>query len=92
MRQIDSLDEIEMGLYAPGVDILSTIPENKYETYSGTSMATPFVAGILAVMKSIKPEITNKEAYEMLNLTVAKSNALPIVDPKLALEKLLEKK
>jgi hypothetical protein len=34
-------------LYAPGVEIISTIPDNKSEVYSGTSMATPIVAGIL---------------------------------------------
>src|SRR5690606_36908035 len=32
-------------LFAPGVDILSTTPDNKYDTYSGTSMASPTAAG-----------------------------------------------
>ena len=35
---------------APGVDILSTVRNNKYDTYSGTSMATPHVAGAAALV------------------------------------------
>ncbi len=36
-------------LFAPGVDILSTTPNNKYDTYSGTSMATPVAAAVAAM-------------------------------------------
>ena len=39
-------------LAAPGVGILSTLPGNKYGRYSGTSMATPHVAGVAALIKS----------------------------------------
>jgi len=35
---------------APGVQILSTVRNNKYDTYSGTSMATPHVAGAAAMV------------------------------------------
>lgn len=44
---------------APGSSILSTIVRNNgYGTKSGTSMASPHVAGVLALMKSAHPELT----------------------------------
>lgn len=39
---------------APGVDILSTVPESWYAKLSGTSMAQPFVCGVAALVKSYK--------------------------------------
>jgi cell wall-associated protease len=42
-------------LFAPGVDILSTTPDNSYDTYSGTSMASPTTAGVAALVLSYAP-------------------------------------
>ncbi|AQG82657.1 peptidase S8 [Spirosoma montaniterrae] len=46
-------------VFAPGKDIYSTVPQgNKYENNSGTSMASPVVAGVAAVLKSYFPKLT----------------------------------
>ncbi|WP_299461245.1 S8 family serine peptidase [uncultured Microscilla sp.] len=63
------VSDLKMGIAAPGVDILSTVPGNKYASYSGTSMATPYVAGLLGLMRSINPQIKTKEAYQILRNT-----------------------
>ena len=44
-------------LFAPGVDIYSTIPDNGYGVKSGTSMATPAAAGVAALILSYEPTL-----------------------------------
>ncbi len=45
-------------VFAPGKDIYSTVPGSKYAPNSGTSMASPVVAGVAAVLKSYFPKLT----------------------------------
>ena len=49
---------------APGVSIISTSPQNEYIFQDGTSMATPFVSGIVALTKS---KYSNYYADEIIN-------------------------
>lgn len=48
---------------APGVNIMSTFPNGGYKLLTGTSMATPIVAGAVALLKNYKPGITNEEIF-----------------------------
>ncbi len=48
---------------APGVNIMSTFPNGGYRTLTGTSMASPVVAGAIALLKSYKPGISNAEIF-----------------------------
>ena len=53
-------------LFAPGYEILMCAPGNKYESASGTSMASPMVAGAAALVKSYYPNLTAAELKEIL--------------------------
>ncbi len=66
-------NELKMPIAAPGVNIHSTIPGNKYQSFNGTSMATPMVAGLIGVMKSFQPELTPQEAHRILVNTGAQT-------------------
>jgi subtilisin family serine protease len=54
---------------APGAGIYSTIGENDYKSLDGTSMAAPFVAGAIALMKSINDTLTTKQIICILQST-----------------------
>ncbi len=58
---------------APGLDIMSTLPGNKYGKLSGTSMATPLVSGIVAFLKAQDPSLTGAQIRALLQLTGAKA-------------------
>ena len=51
---------------APGVSILSTVPNGGYETFTGTSMASPHVAGVAGLLLAQRPLLTNGEVYSIL--------------------------
>lgn len=53
-------------IFAPGEQIWSTMPENKYDFDSGTSMSAPLVAGIAAVVRSQYPNLSAGEVKNIL--------------------------
>lgn len=57
----------------PGTQILSTFPGNIYREMSGTSMATPFVSGLVSTARAIAPSMTFDQF-----IYLAKQHANPI--------------
>lgn len=61
---------------APGKDILSTWLNDGYREASGTSMATPYVSGIAALVIAVEPKITMEKLRERLLKSVDKIDSL----------------
>lgn len=53
-------------LFSPGVKIWSTTPLNTYEYLQGTSMASPNVAGVAAMVRSYYPKLSAKQVKQVL--------------------------
>ncbi|MFM7327053.1 MAG: S8 family peptidase, partial [Nodosilinea sp.] len=54
---------------APGVGVYSTVPNNGYATYNGTSMATPHAAGVVALMLSANSSLSPAQVRDMVTGT-----------------------
>lgn len=59
-------------VFAPGVKINSTMPESTYKEQQGTSMASPVVAGLAAMLRSYFPQLTAEEVKEIILNSVTK--------------------
>lgn len=62
---------------APGVDVYSTLPGNKYASYNGTSMATPHVAGVVALMLSANCGLSDAQVRDIIAQTSGNSTQSP---------------
>ncbi|GAB2604766.1 S8 family peptidase [Spirosoma areae] len=74
-------------VFAPGKDVFSTVPDGKYENNSGTSMASPVVSGVAAVLKSYFPKLTSADIKRIIQqsatpyvLKVNKPESAELVD------------
>ncbi len=60
----------EVDLFAPGMKIYSTMPNNEYAPLQGTSMASPVVAGVAATIRSVFPALSAEQVKEVLMKSV----------------------
>ena len=58
--------KINVDIFAPGGEIYSTIPDNDYKSLGGTSMASPGVAGIAALIRSYYPKLTAPQVKKVI--------------------------
>lgn len=68
--------QTRVDVFAPGVDIYSSVPGNKYESQSGTSMAAPMVSGLAALIMGYFPKLTAAQVKEIILKTVVKRENL----------------
>jgi len=68
----------QVDVFAPGVDILSTVPGGGYERESGTSMAAPVVTGLAALLMAYYPDLSAADVKRII-LTSARRYAEQLV-------------
>ena len=71
----------EVDLFAPGVNIYSATPENTYRNMSGTSMATPVVAGIAALILEYYPNLSGEQVKNILMQSVTSLKGKMVYKP-----------
>jgi len=62
-------------IYAPGEEIISTLPSNLYEKFKGTSLSSPLVSGIAALVKTRFPNFSADELREQVRLSATNIDA-----------------
>lgn len=70
---------------APGVDVLTTFPGNRYDYASGSSLASAHVSGIVALMRSLDRQLTPQQVRGLLSAHASLSAATVLRDEAAAL-------
>lgn len=70
MSYFSNYGKISVDVATPGSSIYSTVPGNKYDSMSGTSMASPTTAGVAAEIWSHYPQLTYGQVKEVLMKSV----------------------
>lgn len=68
-KAISSSYGVACDIMAPGENFFTIFPGNSYANFSGTSSACPLVAGIIAVTRSVYPQLTGVQAAEHVRQT-----------------------
>src|SRR5205823_4434538 len=66
---------IKPEVVAPGVYVRTSVPGNSYGTFNGTSMSSPHVTGLAAILRQIRPDLSVNEFYNIIIDTAYWSSA-----------------
>jgi subtilisin family serine protease len=66
VARFSNIGKINVDVFAPGVKIYATTPNNTYSYLQGTSMASPNVAGVAALIRSYYPKLSAKQVKHIL--------------------------
>lgn len=66
VARFSNYGQTNVDVFAPGTKIWSTTPNDEYEFLQGTSMASPAVAGVAAMIRSLYPKLSAAEVKEVL--------------------------
>lgn len=58
--------KLNVDIFAPGVQIYSTVPKNDYKRFNGTSMASPEVAGVATLIRSYYPQLSASQVKHII--------------------------
>jgi cell wall-associated protease len=66
VARFSNIGKVNVDVFAPGVKIYATTPENTYKYLQGTSMASPNVAGVAAIIRSYYPKLSASQVKHIL--------------------------
>jgi subtilisin family serine protease len=66
VARFSNIGKINVDVFAPGVKIYATTPKITYSFLQGTSMASPNVAGVAALIRSYYPKLSAKQVKHIL--------------------------
>lgn len=72
IAEFSNYGKYSVDVFAPGVKVNSTVPDSKYEANNGTSMASPVVAGLAALIRSYFPSLTAVQVKDIIMKSVTK--------------------
>lgn len=74
VREVENHDESVMRhkpvFYAPGRDVMTTVPRGTYDFVSGSSMAAAHVSGLIALMRAYDPSLSGARVHQLLQQTL----------------------